>query len=205
MRLVELRLSDRLRWGLLLSVLVLGAGCEESSVASLQGRWDGEIRCAKDTSTISISFEINGESIGGNAYTRTLGVTKEWRLSGRRIGCVRYARCPDDSCSSQAECKTKHISTPIDDITYGDEECPAEAEPGLGESSFCNPQGICQPCLEPRGYSRLLLPLADDNEQIPDPMLDVARAGEIRLEGTIRGFCPDEFLAEPQVVLTKEP
>lgn len=202
--LVDLRLSDRLRWLPVICALLFANGCAESSLESLQGRWDGEIRCAKDTSTISISFEIS-DSIGGNAYIRTLGVTKEWRLRGRQISCLRYARCPDDSCTTQSECKSRHVSTPLDAISYGEKECPAEAEPGLGQSSFCNPQGICQPCLQAQSYARLLLPLTDDNEQIPDPTLDVARAGETRLEGTIRGFCPDELLSDPKVVLTKEP
>jgi len=76
---------------------------------------------------------------------------------------------------------------------------------GVSGQSTCSSFGQCTPCVEHQGYARLVVNLVDGNDQIIDPQLNVARAGETRLDGTITGFCGDEtLLGLPQVDLDKE-
>ena len=108
------------RWGLPLAMVatLLSAGCTESSVASLQGRWDGEIRCSGGFRKLSISFEIQGESIGGEAFITHQGVRGEWSIAGDQVNCWRYVHCSDDSCDGPGDdktCSALHYSKPFPD------------------------------------------------------------------------------------------
>lgn len=181
------------------------AGCTESSIESLHGRWDGRIVCrGGQVSTISIGFDIDGDSIRGTAITRTAGVNKEWEIKGRQIRCKRWISCLDDSCNDDSDCQSKHEGVPAAP-SFGEAQCPAEAPEGESAQSSCSSFGQCTPCTEEQAYARLVVTLMDGNDQITDPELNVARAGSTRLDGTITAFCADEsLLGAPQVELDKD-
>lgn len=184
---------------------MVAGGCSESSVESLKGRWDGRILCrGGQQSTISIGFDVEGSSIRGTAITRTMGVNKEWQVKGGQISCKRWIPCLDDSCGDDSDCEARHEGVP-EQPPFGGEDCPAEAPEGVPSKSTCSGFGQCTPCIEEQSYSRVVVALMDGNDQIIDPVLNVARSGESRLDGTLSDFCADEpLLGPPQVELTKE-
>ncbi|PID39362.1 MAG: hypothetical protein CSB49_01510 [Proteobacteria bacterium] len=203
------------------------AGCSESSVASLQGRWDGEIRCPGSLRELSIAFDISGESIGGEAFITTSAVRVEFDVTGQQVLCQRYVRCLDDSCSSDKACASRHdgVAFPNEgkvvkegsdeakalrarlDARYG-KGCPVAVPIGTPReqetSSRCSNLGFCEPCLQQQRYRRVLVTLEGPTGGAARPELDLSRDGETRLSGTIRNYCDDVSQAEPHVELERE-
>lgn len=213
--------------GVLLVLAFAVVGCSESSVASLQGRWDGEIRCPGSLREISIAFDISGESIGGEAFITTGAVRVEFDVKGEQVICLRYVRCLDDSCSSDNVCKARHYGDAFPNegevVTPGSDEekalraaldarygpgCPVALPIGTPReqqtSSSCSNLGFCEPCLQQQSYRRVLVTLDGPSGAAAKPQLDLSRDGETRLTGTIRNYCADVSQADPQVELERE-
>ena len=172
-------MGTKMRWIALglLSVLV-ASGCEDSAVEGLKGRWNGTINCAVDVADVTMSLQVFDETISGDAVTRLKEINTDWKVKGAQDVLDRTARCRDDTCTTSDDCVDR----------------------GGGQ---CNQFGICQPCEINENWRRVTLTLSE-NPQSPEVVMVLERFGDARLSGTIKGFCRDEKLAEPRVVVSKD-
>lgn len=171
----------------MIAVCLLGAGsgCGSSDLESLQGGWTGQILCLGETSDLSLGLLVEQGKIRGSGQIRTKGSNADYTVTGEQKTVVRLLECQDPLCASDSECATR-----LDKV-------------GDSGKSVCR-QNLCTPCYENQPQPQVAIILRDANVAIPDPELELWRYGTNRLEGTVRGFCPDEDKQPPQVKLTKD-
>lgn len=166
-------------------VVLLTVGCEESDVEGLKGRWSGKIICDGQTSDLSMSLRVEGELVYGDVQIVTKNSKSDYEGRGGQNEEMRLTECNNNLCD-------------------GDEDCTGayDKEGALG-NSHCN-NGLCDPCFESDLWQHVSLTLKDENIQIADPLLELWRYSDTRMEGTIHKYCPDEKLLTPQVLLTRD-
>ncbi len=167
------------------ALLACAAGCGSSDVESLQGGWAGEIICLGETSELSLGLLVEQGKIRGSGQIRTKGSNADYEVKGEQKTARRLLECMDPLCQQDSDCGT-----------FLDKNAE-------GGKSVCR-QNLCTPCYEYQDQAQVVIQLRDANVLIPDPELELFRFGTNRLEGTIRGFCPDEDKQPPQVKLTKD-
>jgi hypothetical protein len=167
------------------ALLACASGCGSSEVESLQGGWAGQIICLGETSDLSLGLLVEQGRIRGSGQIRTKGSNADYTVSGDQKTTKRLLECQDPLCASDTECSSRLDKN------------------GEGGKSVCR-QSLCTPCYEYQDQPQVLITLRDANVAIPDPELELWRFGTNRMEGTIRGFCPDEDKQPPQVKLTKD-
>ena len=160
--------------------------CEEDQVAGLKGRWSGKITCAgEQTSDLKLSLKVEEELVLGDAQIFTKNSKSDYEARGGHKDATRLTECNNNSCQFDADCNEAF-----------------DKEGALGNSR-CN-EGLCDPCFESNTWQQVTLTLKDENVQLPDPILELWRYSDIRMEGTIKKYCTDEELFTPQVQLTRE-
>jgi hypothetical protein len=170
---------------LAICLLAYASGCGSSEIESLQGGWSGQILCLGETSDLSLGILVEQGAIRGNGQIRTKGSNADFSLHGEQKTVKRLLECQDPLCEGESDCSSRLDKN------------------GEGGKSTCR-QNLCTPCYEYRDQPQVAIVLRDANVTIPDPELELWRFGTNRLEGTIRGFCPDEDKQPPQVKLEKD-
>lgn len=182
------RLAGCIRTGRLLPLLVApllaASGCGESEVEGLHGAWGGQIQCAGEVSEISLSIVLEGSKIRGSSQIRTKGSNMNYSIMGGQTNAERLVECLDALCDTDPDCKGKYDFK------------------GATGSSRCD-EGLCTPCYEKRSQEKVTISLVDENVGLPDPLLELWRYADSRLEGTIQNFCSDQ-LQDHQVVLVRD-
>jgi hypothetical protein len=188
------------------SLLVLLAGCQDTALEGLEGRWSGKIACFEATSDITMGLTVEGEVLVGTAQIRNKDQTTEWDIRGTPV-----KTCNDDICRWEQDCPSdtgELRKCGVNPVC----EAAVKQRPGCsgdgGSGMECDPCLNCQPCLLCEKCDPQWLPITftfkDINVQLPDPWLKIWRYGNTFLKGTIQSFCLDEENQVPGVELSKD-
>jgi hypothetical protein len=170
----------------LTGLMVIGVvSCGNSSLKGVEGRWAGQIVCQGEFSDLTLSLTVEDTLIYGPAQIRTKSSNSNYTARGSQNDTPRLVDCPDNTCQGNEDC-----SKWLDSL-------------GEPDRSRCA-DNVCTPCFTKENWALITLTLKDDNVQIPDPTLELWRYSDQRLEGTIKKYCPNEAVQNPQVTLTKE-
>ncbi len=171
-------------WMLGIGALLLSS-CAESDVAGLKGRWSGTILCDSQTSDLTMSLHVEEDLVYGDVQIITKESKSDFEARGGQQDQMRLTECNNSTCDFDEEC-----------------EDAFDKDGALGISR-CN-NGLCDPCFESNQWQQVTLTLKDENVQLSDPILELWRFSDTRLEGTIKKYCPNEELLTPQVHLTRD-
>jgi len=199
MRTIEARLAFTV------AALSLGvAGCDESVLKGMEGRWRGTIVCYSGTAELTTHFTLEGDNLVGTAQTRYKDNNKAWDAKAHAA-----TSCQEDTCTSDKDCP---LGFDTGDAHAGElrrcEINPKCASRCNGATQGCDPCENCTPCQLCDRCSTSWLPvilnLSDENVLVPDPTLKLWRVGSSFLKGSVEDYCPDPLSLHPVVELHKD-
>ena len=141
--------------------------------------------CLNETSDLTMSITVLESKIRGSAQIRTKNSDSEYTIDGEQVEIPRLVECKDALCDGPQDCQAKLNSQ------------------GESGKSKCI-EGQCAPCFEKEKWNQIKVTFRDENVQIPDPLLELWRYGDQRMEGTVKSFCADEAFQLPQVKVDKD-
>jgi hypothetical protein len=185
-------------------VFLLLAGCEESVLEGMAGRWAGTVFCFSGEGELTMHLTIEGSKLVGTGQTRFKGNNKSWKATGSAA-----TSCIEDTCRSYRDCPFGYDTG---DFRAGDlrkciinPTCAAKCksgDPKCDPCQECKPCQICDRCRE--DWLPVNLLFEDDHVLVPDPELKLWRFGSAFIKGSIYDFCPDAKALWPVVELHKD-